>query len=519
MIIATGNQLTAKRLASQVVACILILCGFSSHAQFQNILIDQFANETAIAIDPLHPERMVAGANVDNYYFSTDSGLTWNASHLSGTWGNAGDPNVVTDSLGSFFYFHLVPAIDQIVSQKTSTFPPSWNGGSAMGQQVPKLQDHDWAYADWTNHYLYCTWTQYDNYPPVSPTDSTHILLCASYDHGQTWTTTKRLDETGGDCNYLDVIEPRPYSDNSGNVYVTWEDGSGIWMDKSSDTGSTWLAHDQFVTNVPGGVYYSVPGIDRVRCTPFIGIDRSNGPHRGTIYVNWSDQRNGMNNSDIWIISSTDSGQTWTAPLRVNDDVTVTHQFLNAMAIDPVSGNIYVTFFDRRNYADDSTDVYLAYSNDGGATFTNLKISAQGFMPNDVFVGDYISIAAYNGIVRPCWTSVNSFNVSEVYTAIINGNILTGIPSPATFIDQTFSVQPNRVFQNATVKFFMAESGNAEISVFDLPGKKQQTVFEGFLPAGEQSLDLHAENLLPGMYICRLATSRAEKTAKFVVAK
>jgi len=497
---------------------LMLFVSANSNAQFQNVLIGQFANETTIEIDPLNTNRMMAGANLNDYYYSSDGGLTWHGGNLNSSWGNAGDPNVVTDSLGNFYYFHLVPSIDQIVCQTSTVFPPSWNGGSAMGQQPPpKLQDHDWPYSDWTNHRIYCTWTQYDNYPPVSPADSTHILLCASYDFGQTWTSVKRLDEHGGDCDFLDVVEPRPYVSRDGKVYVTWEDQNGIWMDCSSDSGTTWLAHDLFVATVPGGVYYSVPGLSRIRCTPYIGIDRSNSIHQGTIYESWCDQRNGMNNSDIWLSSSTDSGQTWTAPVRVNDDLTLTHQFMNAMAIDQVNGNIYVVYYDRRNYVDDSTDVYLACSMDGGLTFINSKISAEGFIPVNDFLGDYISIAAFNNVIRPVWTSVNSSGNSEIYTAIVDGSIFTGISSAPLVLEKDLSVQPNRVNQSAMIRFSMKESGKAEVVISDLPGKMQQHIYSGVLPAGDQSIDLNAAGLSPGMYICRLITAKKEQAAKFIV--
>ncbi|MBK7008265.1 MAG: hypothetical protein IPH36_06360 [Saprospiraceae bacterium] len=45
----------------------------------QNIRISGFnePNEPSIAIDPKDPKVMIAGANLDNYYISIDSGYTW----------------------------------------------------------------------------------------------------------------------------------------------------------------------------------------------------------------------------------------------------------------------------------------------------------------------------------------------------------------------------------------------------------------------------------------------------------
>ena len=90
------------------------------------------------------------------------------------------------------------------------------------------------------------------------------------------------------------------------------------------------------------------------------------------------------------------------------------------MSVDPITGHIYIVFYDRRNHADQKTDVYLAVSTDGGTSFTNEKISDSPFTPDpDVYMGDYINIAAYGGFVRPIWTSMANGNL-EILTAIID---------------------------------------------------------------------------------------------------
>ena len=40
-----------------------------------------------------------------------------------------------------------------------------------------------------------------------------------------------------------------------------------------------------------------------------MGVDLSDGPHRGTIHVNWADLRNG--DRDIFHMKSSDGGDTW----------------------------------------------------------------------------------------------------------------------------------------------------------------------------------------------------------------
>ena len=84
---------------------------------------------------------------------------------------------------------------------------------------------------------------------------------------------------------------------------------------------------------------------------------------------------------------------------------------------------MYLVFYDRRNYNDLNTDVYLAYSSDGGQTFTNVCISESPFIPGkSVFFGDYNDISVYNNKVRPIWTR-NEGRTLSVWTALIDMKI------------------------------------------------------------------------------------------------
>ena len=68
------------------------------------------------------------------------------------------------------------------------------------------------------------------------------------------------------------------------------------------------------------------------------------------------------------------------------------------------------------------TDVYIAKSTDGGLTFQNERISESPFAPDEnTFFGDYINIAAANGVIRPVWTRLDQSSLS-IWTAIINEN-------------------------------------------------------------------------------------------------
>jgi len=193
-----------------------------------------------------------------------------------------------------------------------------------------------------------------------------------------------------------------------------------IYLDKSSDDGKTWLNDDVEVADQFGGWALDIPGINRCNGMPILSLDRSGGQHDGNLYINWSDQQNGADDTDIWLVKSTDQGKTWSDRIRVNDDEPGKHQFFSWMDIDDKTGVLYVVFYDRRAYDDLNTDVYIAYSRDGGQSFTNKKVSASPFVPNDnVFFGDYNDISAHDGMIRPIWTRLDG-NELSVWTALID---------------------------------------------------------------------------------------------------
>ncbi len=115
--------------------------------------------------------------------------------------------------------------------------------------------------------------------------------------------------------------------------------------------------------------------------------------------------------------------------MKVNNDNTATHQFFPWMDVDPVTGAIYIIYYDRSPYTNTLTDVVLATSIDGGRTFTNETISASPFHTPGAFVffGDYNNICAYNGKIRPIWTRYENRKLS-IWTAIIDKKVKNLLP-------------------------------------------------------------------------------------------
>ncbi|HKK37815.1 MAG TPA: sialidase family protein, partial [Cryomorphaceae bacterium] len=167
--------------------------------------------------------------------------------------------------------------------------------------------------------------------------------------------------------------------------------------------------------------------------------DLSDGPNRGTIYVNWADQRNGADNTDIFLSTSIDQGLSWSEPIRVNQDTSENHQFFTWMDIDQTNGNLWFVYHDRRNHEDIGTDVYVAVSQDSGLSFKESKISESPFYPNPkIFFGDYNNIDVHGNVVRPVWTRLDKKQLS-VRTAIVDAYSILNEDS----LSITTSVDPN----------------------------------------------------------------------------
>jgi hypothetical protein len=385
--------------------------------------------EVTIAVNPTNPMNLAAGANLRYYYYSTNGGLNWTQGSLTSTYGVWGDPVVTFDALGNLYYGHLSnpPSggywIDRIVVNRSTTGGSSWNSGVGVGFNPPvRNQDKEWLIADMTDsphrNNIYMAWTEFDNYGSTNSTDSTRILFSRSTSAGIDWSAPVRVSDQGGDCVDEDntVEGAVPAVGPNGEVYTAWSGPLGIMFDRSTDGGQTFGA-DIFVSAQPGGWDFGIPGIYRCNGMPITLCDVGASPWRGRVYVVWSDQRNGVTDTDVFLRSSTDGGNTWGGMVRVNSDLTSTQQFFPWAAIDQSTGFLYVVFYDRRNTAGNATEVWVARSTDGGVTFTDFPVSQSVFTPSpSVFFGDYINIAAHAGRVYPIWMRMDASALS-VWTA------------------------------------------------------------------------------------------------------
>ncbi len=519
-----------KILLNNTLTIALLLISTMVFSQYQNIMISSLGasvSEPSICMNPQNTDQLVAGSNINKFYVSDDGGYNWTMGNLtSPEYGVWGDPCIIVDTAGDFYFLHLSnPAvgswIDRIVSQKYDFDAETWTDGSYMGLNGSKAQDKEWAVVDSATNTIHVTWTQFDEYGVSNPNKFSNILYSKSIDAGESWTDAVQINEISGNCIDSDETTEGavPTMGPNGEIFVAWAGPAGIVFDRSLDGGTTWLDEDIFVNSQPTGWDYSIPGINRSNGLPITCCDISNSEYNGTIYVNWSDQRNGPDDTDIWLAKSTDGGNTWSEAIRVNDDEPGKQQFFTWMTIDQTTGELIFVFYDRRNYDDTQTDVYIARSSDGGETFENIKISESPFLPSSsVFFGDYTNITAHDGQIRPIWARADGTSMS-IWTAIIDPttDIAENTLKAPISLEQNY---PNPFSESTYMAYKIRRPSVVTLSVNDIYGRTIATLIdEKHIEAGKYLEHFVASDyIIPtGVYYYTLRVGNVVEKQKMIL--
>jgi hypothetical protein len=479
-------------------------------------------------MDPRNPRYLVAAVNLNQLLYSQDTGRTWTGQFLQSPYGVWGDPVIAVDTSGRFYYFHLSNAtnwIDRIVCQRSTDRGITWDAGTFMGLNGAKAQDKHWVTVDGKTNAIYVTWTQFDNYGSPLPTDSSAIHFSASFDQGATWSKAVKINTTPGNCVDEDgtVEGAVPVVGPNGELYVTWAGHEKIYFNKSIDKGKTWEG-ERVIGSMPGGWDFKIPGIYRANGLPVLQCDLSGGPRHGYLYLNWTDQRNGEDDTDVWFMVSPDGGVTWSNPGRVNNDAPLvkSQQFFSWMTVDQSSGHIYIIFYDRRNYPQSvthDTEVFIAISQNGGQSFKNVRISESPFRPNDgIFFGDYTNITAHQGIVRPIWTRLDQSDLS-VWTDITPLDRLTDTKNNAPLDQMSMDHYPNPVKDVLYVSYKLPKATATQLEWRDAQGKLLKVIQSNVQEAAGAHIvqvPFAKGQFPPGQYFIRLVAGTKEKTLKVI---
>jgi PPIC-type PPIASE domain/BNR/Asp-box repeat len=412
----------------------------------------QVASEVSIAINPANLNNIVAGSLVRGVpgsdapnmsFYSFDGGKSWNHVAVPNPDKRTQGDDVILfhrdgTALHGFITFVGLWEENPERAANGIALVRSKDGGVTWTEEQSIVADHlntkspmedkPWFAFDRSRrspHFgnLYCAWTRFDVYGSDKEQDTTQIMFSRSRDGGESFGPVIRISDQPGDCvdddNTVEGAVPCTLPD--GTIVVVWAGPRGLEMDRSKDGGVTF-GEDRVMGELHGGWSSDIEGITRHNGMPVTGVDHSFGPHRGSLYVNFIDERNG--HKDVFLMISRDGGETWLETRRVNDDPAenARDQFFTWMSVDPVDGSINIAFYDRRDTEGTQTRLTLARSVDGGETFRNIPIDFPEFDCSNprMFFGDYLGIDALRGRVAVGFMHFESPQKIAVSSAVMD---------------------------------------------------------------------------------------------------
>src|SRR5215207_3197350 len=182
----------------------------------------------------------------------------------------------------------------------------------------------------------------------------------------------------------VDAAEPATAAAPDGTFYVAW-------VNHDERQADVMLAHFNHKAEMQGSAV-------RVNRRPGAATAwRGDQPSvavtpNGAVYVLWTAQVEAgeTHGTDIYLSSSTDGGQSFASEVKVNDDKALGAHGMHSLAVAK-DGRIYAGWLDERNvhaptpsmkaeghHMESNRELYVAYSTDGGHTFSvNRKVASE----------------------------------------------------------------------------------------------------------------------------------------------
>jgi hypothetical protein len=382
-----------------------------------NILHDA-ANEPSICVDPTNRNKMAIGwRQFDSvasnfrqagYAYTANGGTSWRFPGVLQSNVFRSDPVLNSNNVGQFFYLSLLQ----------NFFDDLWrslNGGQSWANIAPADGgDKQWFTIDNTNStghgFQYQFWsTDGNNYGGRQFSRSTN--------GGLNWMNPINIPNSPA-WGTLDV-------DSNGNLFIGGVNltTNQIWCVRSTNAknGVVVPTFDQSSAVSLGGNIVSAEPINPAGLVGqvFLAVDRSGTSTNDNIYMLASVQPTGFTSgSDVMFVRSTNGGQTFSAPRRINDDP-VNHakwHWFGTLSVAP-NGRIDAVWLDTRNAANNTnSQLFYSFSLDGGNTWSpNVAVSNSfnpfvGY-PSQGKLGDYITIVSDNAGANVAYAA--TFNGEE----------------------------------------------------------------------------------------------------------
>ena len=494
-------------------------------------LLDDAANEPSLAIDPVHPERMVIGwrqfDTINNsfrqagYGFTQDGGMTWTFPGVIEPGIFRSDPVLDSDAEGNFYFNSLTVSGSVFRCQvfKSSDGGATWDAGVfAQGG------DKQWMVIDKTGGMghgnIYAYWTQ--SFSVCAPG-----FFTRSTNRGRSFENCSIIPEETMHWGTL-ALGPE------GELYVCGESNSGFVVTKSlSARDSSEAVSWELLRNVnlDGTIQFGGgPNPGGLLGQTWVATDRSSGPMRGNVYLLCSVRRfSTADPCDVMFAASTDGGETWSAPMRLNDDSTNSAwQWFGTMSVAP-NGRIDVIWLDTR---DDPggffSALYYTNSLDGGGTWSKNERLSEIFDPHIGWprqnkIGDYFHMISDNEHAHLAWAATFNGEQDVYYSRIALGNVAVReaisenarTPHSATLAQN----YPNPFNPSTTINFTLARGGAVELKILNEMGVVVRVLVREEKLAGAHAVIWDGRNdagalLASGQYFYTLSLAKREVVTK-----
>jgi len=370
-------------------------------------------------------------------YFSSNGGTSWGGVDLplpppKGNGTDFGsDPSLAFDTRNNLFYGYIVVyfgngigvnGTEMAVARSTDggkTYPSvtffSFEGGANHFNDKPMITADTNLNSPFRDN-VYIAWDA-----AAGGSTGGGIRVGSSTDHGATFTVTRADDPSGPGRS----IGTSPAVGPDGQLYLAWNDYAAnvIAFNRSFDGGRTWDQQRVVAPKViPFDIAIPAESFRAALVYPALDVDRSQGPFRGRLYCSWMDITSART-TDIFFSYSDDQGTTWSSPRTVADALTfAVDRFNHWMSVDPVTGEVNISFYDTRNDTTGfryMTDTYITQSKDGGNSWLspNIRVSTESSNEHDCAglfpcpginygnqQGDYEGLVSFGGASYPIWT-------------------------------------------------------------------------------------------------------------------
>lgn len=392
-------------------------------------IVGDAANEPSIAVHPLEPHRMAIGwrqfDNVSSNFrqagwgWSRNRGRSWTFPGVFTPGVFRSDPVLDSDADGRFYYYSLKGDLlcDFFFSPNAGR---TWNGPRAAYGG-----DKQWFTIDRTDGdgrgNIYASWALVSN----------------------PWGERVFIRSTDGGVSFSEpiVLAPAPTwgtltVDPDGVLYLA---GNASYNDsvfvvyRSLDAWDSFVdpTFDSFTVNLGGSQESGVgPNPGGLLGQVWIAANHSDGPDRGDLYIVSSINPYGSDPMDVHFLRSTDLGESWSVPLRVNTDDRNAWQWFATMSVAP-NGRIDVVWIESVTEEEPNIGALTyAFSEDGGDTWSVPVTASPTFnshrgWPDQNKIGDYYDMVSDDAGADLAWAATFNDEQDVYFTRLwadCNGN-------------------------------------------------------------------------------------------------